>query len=121
MAAPGAPVFTLALSDPLWVRTYINEPELGYIHEGMPAQVESDSFPGKTYRAWVGFVSSTAEFTPKTVETTELRTKLVYQARIMVCNEGHELRLGMPVTVRLDRGAPAAALGSDPCAGPASP
>ncbi len=121
MAAPGAPVFTLALSDPLWVRTYINEPYLGHIREGMAAEVQSDTFPDKTYRAWVGFVSSTAEFTPKTVETTELRTKLVYQARIMVCNENHELRLGMPVTVRLDRSAPAGDLRAHPCGKPAAP
>lgn len=121
MAAPGAPVFTLALSDPLWVRTYINEPDLGHIREGMAAEVLSDSFPGKTYRAWVGFVSSTAEFTPKTVETTELRTKLVYQARVMVCNDAHELRLGMPVTVRLERKAPITALGTDPCAAVPAP
>ncbi len=123
MAAPGAPVFTLALHDPLWVRTYINEPDLGHIREGMAAEVLSDSFPGKAYRAWVGFVSSTAEFTPKTVETAELRTKLVYQARIMVCNAGHELRLGMPVTVRLDRNAPMSAPGpgADPCAQPGRP
>ena len=99
MAAPGAPVFTLALTDPLWVRAYISEPDLGLVHEGMRAEVRTDTLPGKTYRAWVGFISSTAEFTPKTVETTELRTKLVYRARIFVCDPGQELRLGMPVTV----------------------
>lgn len=121
MAGPGAPVFTLALGAPLWVRTYINQPDLGHIREGMAAEVFSDSFPGKSYRAWVGFVSSTAEFTPKTVETTELRTKLVYQARVMVCNDQQELRLGMPVTVKIDHNAPAASLDADPCAQAPSP
>lgn len=102
MAAVGAPVLTLALTNPLWVRAYISEPDLGKVREGMPVQVHSDSHPGKTYQGWVGFVSSTAEFTPKTVETTELRTKLVYRARIFVCDAAHELRLGMPVTATID-------------------
>jgi len=68
---------------------------------GMTAEVHTDSFPGKTYKGWIGFLSPTAEFTPKTVETTELRTKLVYQIRIFVCNPQNELRLGMPATVTI--------------------
>ena len=119
MAAPGAPVFTLALTDPLWVRAYINEPDLGLVHEGMRAEVRTDTLPDKAYQGWVGFISSTAEFTPKTVETTELRTKLVYRARIFVCDPQEELRLGMPVTVTLQPGArpessPAPSCGPDP-------
>ena len=119
MAAPGAPVFTLALTDPLWVRAYISEPDLGLVHEGMRAEVRTDTLPDKTYQGWVGFISSTAEFTPKTVETTELRTKLVYRARIFVCDPQEELRLGMPVTVTLQPGArpesaPAPSCGPDP-------
>ncbi|ADW18403.1 secretion protein HlyD family protein [Desulfobulbus propionicus DSM 2032] len=102
MAAAGAPVLTLALNDPLWIRAYISEPDLGKIREGMPAQVQTDSQPKKIYKGWVGFISSTAEFTPKTVETTELRTKLVYRARIFACDPDQELRLGMPVTVIID-------------------
>ena len=119
MAAPGAPVFTLALTDPLWVRAYISEPDMGLVHEGMRAEVRTDTLPDKTYQGWVGFISSTAEFTPKTVETTELRTKLVYRARIFVCDPQEELRLGMPVTVTLQPGpqpesAPAPSCGPDP-------
>lgn len=102
MVTAGAPVLTLALTNPLWARAYISEPDLGKVREGMRAQLQSDSYPDKTYQGWVGFVSPTAEFTPKTVETTELRTKLVYRARIFVCDPAHELRLGMPVTVTID-------------------
>lgn len=102
MAAAGTPVLTLALTNPLWVRAYISEPDLGKVREGMRAQLRTDSQPGKSYQGWVGFISSTAEFTPKTVETTELRTKLVYRARIFACDPTHELRLGMPVTVFID-------------------
>ena len=115
MAAPGAPVFTLALTDPLWVRAYINEPDLGLVHEGMRAEVRTDTLPDKAYQGWVGFISSTAEFTPKTVETTELRTKLVYRARIFVCDPQQELRLGMPVTVTLQPGAPPESVPASPC------
>jgi HlyD family secretion protein len=104
MASPLKPVFTLALTDPVWVRAYISGPDLGKVKLGMTAEVSTDSFPGKTYKGWVGFISPTAEFTPKAVETTELRTKLVYQIRIYVCNPQNELRLGMPVTVTVPPG-----------------
>lgn len=98
MASPQRPVYTLALSNPVWVRAYVNETDLGRIHAGMPAEVTSDSFPGKRYDGWIGYISPTAEFTPKTVETTELRSSLVYEVRIYVCNPQNQLRLGMPVT-----------------------
>ncbi|QDT88753.1 efflux RND transporter periplasmic adaptor subunit [Gimesia algae] len=101
MASPQKPVFTFALVDPVWVRAYVSEPDLGKIHDGMKAVVVTDSFPGKEYEAWVGFISPTAEFTPKPVETAELRTKLVYQVRVFVKNPKSELRLGMPATVKI--------------------
>lgn len=104
MASPQQPVYTLALNNPLWVRAYIPEPSLGKIPLGAKARITSDSFPGKDYRGWVGFISPTAEFTPKNVQTPELRTRLVYQARIFVCNPDNELRLGMPATVEIPLG-----------------
>src|SRR5208283_82216 len=105
MASPQRPVFTLALDDPVWVRAYVPETDLGKIRTGMKAEVTTDSFPGKRYPAWVGFVSPTAEFTPKSVETPEVRTKLVYEVRAFAPNPQGELRLGMPavVTVLLDQ------------------
>jgi HlyD family secretion protein len=99
MAAPQTPVFTLALTDPVWVRAYIPEPDMGKIRLGMSAEVTTDSYPGKRYKAWIGFISPTAEFTPKSVETREVRTSLVYQVRVYTCNHDNELRLGMPATV----------------------
>jgi HlyD family secretion protein len=99
-------LFTLALTNPLWARAYVAEPDLGRIRVGMRATLSTDTFPDKVYEGWVGFISSTAEFTPKTVETSELRTKLVYRARIFACDPNHELRLGMPVTVRIDTDQP---------------
>lgn len=101
MASPERPVYSLALMDPLWVRAYVPEPDLGKIHPGMTAWVTTDSFPGKRYAGWIGFISPTAEFTPKSVETPDLRTRLVYQVRVFVCNPEGELRLGMPATVTI--------------------
>lgn len=110
MASPQTPALTLALTEPMWVRTYVPEPDLGRIVPGMRAEVRTDSYPDKVYAGWVGFISPTAEFTPKNVETPDLRTRLVYQVRVFVCNPSGELRLGMPATVRipLDRPAPGA-------------
>jgi HlyD family secretion protein len=99
MASPQQPVFTLALTNPVWVRTYVSETDLGKISPGMKAYATTDSFPEKRYEGWIGYISPTAEFTPKSVETREVRTHLVYQVRVYVCNPENELRLGMPATV----------------------
>ncbi len=101
MATLQNPVYTLALNNPVWVRAYVPEPDLGKISEGMPAEVITDSFPGKVYEGWIGYISPSSEFTPKQVETTDLRTRLVYQVRIYVKNPQNELRLGMPATVHI--------------------
>ena len=100
----GQPIYALSLSSPVWVRTYVAEPDLGLIRAGMPAVVRTDA--GKSYRGQIGFISPVAEFTPKSVETRELRTSLVYRLRIIVGNPDDGLRQGMPVTVivQLDRG-----------------
>lgn len=101
MASPQRPVYSLALTDPIWARAYVDEPDLGKLRLGMGAEIVSDSFPNKRYPGWVGYISPTAEFTPKTVQTEKLRTHLVYQVRVFVCNPQGELRLGMPVTVHI--------------------
>ncbi len=99
MATPQTPVFTLALDNPLWVRAYLPEPEMGRVALGMRAWIESDSFPGERFSGWIGYISPVSEFTPKDVETTQLRTQLVYRVRVYACNQDHRLRLGMPATV----------------------
>ena len=97
----GATVLTVSLSEPIWVRAYLPEPELGKVHPGMKALVFTDSRPGKPYEGQVGFISPRAEFTPKSVETTDLRTGLVYRLRVVIPTADQELRQGMPVTVKL--------------------
>lgn len=100
MASPQRAVLSLAVLSPKWVRAYISEVDLGYVRPGMDALVMVDSHPDAPIRGTVGFVSSVAEFTPKTVETPELRTSLVYEIRIIVDDPDDRLRIGMPATVR---------------------
>ncbi|MGD0138230.1 MAG: efflux RND transporter periplasmic adaptor subunit [Tepidisphaeraceae bacterium] len=101
MVSPQTPVFSLAIIHPKWIRAYADEPDLGNVHPGMAATVTTDSFPDRPLDGWVGFISPIAEFTPKDVQTEELRTSLVYEIRVFVKDPGDELRLGMPATVHL--------------------
>lgn len=107
IVSEGTPIYTLALDNPVWVRTYVSEPDLGHVFPGQAATVRTDT--GDRYEAQVGFISPQAEFTPKTVETTQLRTDLVYRMRVVVDHPDNGLRQGMPVTVEIDKrpaGAP---------------
>jgi HlyD family secretion protein len=100
MLAANSSLLTISLTNPVWVRAYISESELGKAKQGTQVRIYSDSYPEKSFEGKIGFVSSTAEFTPKTVETSDLRTDLVYRLRIVVQDPAHELRQGMPVTVK---------------------
>ncbi|MGJ7509200.1 HlyD family efflux transporter periplasmic adaptor subunit [Variovorax sp. GT1P44] len=101
MASPQRPVFTLAITDPKWVRAYVTEADLGRVKPGMGATLSTDSHPNQPLQGKVGYISSVAEFTPKTVQTEELRSSLVYEIRVLADDPEDRLRLGMPVTVRL--------------------
>jgi len=98
MLAAGAPVYTLSLSDPIYVRAYVAEPNLGDVAPGTAVTLTTDS-SAKTYHGQIGFVAPRAEFTPKTVQTTDLRTDLVFRLRIVVDDADDMLRQGMPVTI----------------------
>lgn len=126
MSSPQQSAFTLAIIDPKWVRAYVDEPDLGRIREGLCARVTVDSFPTRGFDGWIGFISPLAEFTPKNVETTQLRSSLVYEVHVFVHDPRDELRLGMPATVQVlgtqaapavDAPEPAAGAGtaSNPC------
>jgi HlyD family secretion protein len=97
----GTPVVTVGRLDNVWVRAYINEPDLGRIKIGQPARITTDTYPGKTYQGHVSFLSSTAEFTPKNVQTTQERVKLVYRIKIDVANPNFELKPGMPADAEI--------------------
>lgn len=101
VVAEGAPVYVLSLLTPVWVRTYLEEPDLTKVRPGMSASVWADGHKNP-FPAQIGYISSQAEFTPKNVETQELRTSLVYRMRLVVDDPHHILRQGMPVTVTIN-------------------
>jgi len=96
LAGPGVAIFTLDDLDHIWLRAYVNETNLGQVRLGEAATVTTDTYPGKLYHGRIGFISSQAEFTPKTVETHAQRVTLVYRIRIDIDNPTHELLPGMP-------------------------
>jgi HlyD family secretion protein len=101
ISSPQKAAFTIALTSPKWVRAYVSETDLGLVKPGMGASVSVDAFPKRRFSGWVGFISPVAEFTPKAVQTEELRSSLVYEIRIFVRDPNDDLRLGMPATVHL--------------------
>lgn len=97
----GTPIIQMALTDEYWVRSYIDEKYLGLIQANMEAKVFTDS-KEEPYDAVVSFISAQAEFTPKSVQTEELRTQLVYRMRLIIQNPDKYIRQGMPVTVEFE-------------------
>ena len=104
MASPQRPVLALVVTSPKWARIYVDESSLGQVKPGQAAQLSVDSMPGRTLAGKIGYISSVAEFTPKSVQTEVLRTSLVYEVRVLVDDPDDVLRLGQPVTVRLESG-----------------
>ena len=106
MLASGSTVFSVSLTRPVWIRAYVSEENLSRAIPGTEIEIYTDGRPDKPYHGKIGFVSPTAEFTPKSVETPELRTSLVYRLRVIVTDADDSLRQGMPVTLRFnDNGA----------------
>lgn len=101
MASPTKPVFSLATIGTKWVRAYISETKLSHVRNGSQAEIRVDSMPNAVLKGWVGFISPVAEFTPKAVQTEDLRTNLVYEIRVFVKDAQNVLRLGMPATVKI--------------------
>ena len=101
IASPQKGVFAIAVTDPKWVRVYVSETNLGKVNHGMAAAIAVDSLSDRRFEGWVGFISPVAEFSPKSVQTEELRPSLVYQVRVFVKDPADVLRLGMPATAYL--------------------
>jgi HlyD family secretion protein len=99
--APGTTVVTVGDIDHPWLRAYINEKDLGRVKLGSKARITTDAFPGKVYDGRVSFISSDAEFTPKQIQTSEERVKLVYRIKIDVDNPHHELKSNMPADAEI--------------------
>jgi HlyD family secretion protein len=94
-------IYSICQNEPVWVRTYVDERDLGRIYPGMKALVYNDTNPNRPYVGQIGFISPVAEFTPKNVETRELRTDLVYRLRVIITKPDKYLRQGMPVTLQM--------------------
>jgi HlyD family secretion protein len=101
VVAPNTPIITLGDLDHVWLRAYVNETDLGRIHWGQPVTVRTDSYPGKTYGGNISFISSKAEFTPKSVQTFQERVTLVYRVKVDLENPNHELKPGMPADAEI--------------------
>jgi len=101
VVSPGTPIATLADLDHLWVRVYVPETDLGKVHWSQAVDVHTDSFPDKTYPGRISFISSEAEFTPKSVQTEKERVTLVYRVKVDLDNPRHELKPGMPADVEI--------------------
>jgi HlyD family secretion protein len=110
----GETVFVLTLNSPVWVRSYVSEPDLGRIRPGMEVDLRTDTPGSSPIKGRVGFISTTAEFTPKTVETRELRTALVYRVRIVADDPDGMLRQGMPMTITATTSRSAVQLSGSP-------
>ena len=100
MASAAKPVFSIAIVSPKWVRAYVPEPDLPKVAPGEDASVTVDGV-ANAFTGHVGFISPVAEFTPHAIETSQLRTSLVYEVRVLVDDPNDVLRLGMPATVHL--------------------
>ena len=103
----GQPVYTMAKTNPVWVRAYVNETDLGNIKYGDTVAVYTDTTNPQTgnkreYKGQIGYISPVAEFTPKTVQSTDTRTNLVYRIRVYINDTDEYLRQGMPVTIKVD-------------------
>lgn len=103
----GQPVYTMAKTKPVWIRAYVNETDLGNIKYGMSVKVFTDTVDPNTgekreYVGKIGYISPVAEFTPKTVQSTDIRTSLVYRIRVYVDDIDEYLRQGMPTTLKID-------------------
>ncbi|MGA2569797.1 MAG: efflux RND transporter periplasmic adaptor subunit [Terracidiphilus sp.] len=105
VVSPGTPIVTLADLDHVWLRAYVAETDLGRIRWGQDATITTDTYSGKQYHGRISFISPSAEFTPKSVQTTAERVTLVYRIKIDVDNPNHELKPGMPADAHIALGA----------------
>lgn len=94
---PGSVVFTAAVLDEVWARVYVSETDLGRIHLGQQAIIQSDSWPQREFNGQVSYISDEAEFTPKSVQTYQERINFMYRVKVTLANPDHDLKPGMPV------------------------
>jgi HlyD family secretion protein len=98
----GAAVLTVANRADRWVRIYVRGDEAGRLAVGQPAEIRADAYPDRRYTGAIAFIASEAEFTPRNVQTTEERVKLVYRVKVRVVEDSaYDLKPGLPADVRV--------------------
>ena len=102
VVSPGTPVLTLGDLNNVWLRAYLSETDLGRVRWGQDVELRTDTYPNKVYHGRISFISSKAEFTPKSVQTQKERVTLVYRIKIDVDNPNHELKPGMPADATIE-------------------
>ena len=104
MLTAGQPVYSMYLANPIQIRAYVTEPQLGRVSVGMKAKIYTDAYPDEPFEGTVSFIAQNAEFTPKQVQTEDMRVDLVYRIRLLIPeNTQDRLKNGMPVTVLLEK------------------
>lgn len=105
VVAGGLPVITVRNMEDRWVRIYVREDAIGRVSIGQAATVSADSYPDREFQGRVTFIASEAEFTPRNVQTTEERTRLVYAVKVRISDDpDYVLKPGVPADVRLHEG-----------------
>ncbi len=100
--SPGLPVLTVMDLEDRWVRIYVREDRIGAVSLGQLATISSDTYPDRSYEGEVVFIANEAEFTPRNVQTTEERVKLVYAVKVRITGDpSHDLKPGIPADVAL--------------------
>jgi HlyD family secretion protein len=98
---PSSAVYSVAITGEVWVRAFVPETMLARAAPNTETRILTDGRPNQPYTGRIGYVAPAAEFTPKTVETPELRTQLVYRIRVRITDPDGGIRQGQPVTIRL--------------------
>jgi HlyD family secretion protein len=102
IVSAGSAVVTVMDPGDRWVRIYVSEDRIGALRTAQDASITSDTFRGRAYPGQVVYISSEAEFTPKNVQTSEERVKLVYAVKVRITGDpGNQLKPGMPADVKL--------------------
>jgi HlyD family secretion protein len=106
IVSAGAAVLTLMNPDDRWVRIYVRADRVGRLSIGQTAMITADAYPKRTYTGRVVFIASEAEFTPRDVQTTEERVKLVYRVKVQIEGDSSfDLKPGLAADVRLETDA----------------
>ncbi|AFM39823.1 multidrug resistance efflux pump [Desulfosporosinus acidiphilus SJ4] len=99
---PGTTLITVLNPNDLWIKIYVPEAKLNKVKIGGTVGIAVDSYPNKTFKGQIQYISTQAEFTPKDVQTKEERTTTVYAVKISITQGKDQLKAGMPADVTLD-------------------